>query len=166
MTNSRRRKRRNPLQQIIEKSKYANRKLIFNGQKVCFESEQDLESDLEDNFEDIFPDLNLLARQYTSSNQRCDLICSKKVNKQLVIIELKNQVDRYIVTQLIRYRQALLVEQPFSNLIDYSLPVELIAVSPIFHEDNYTDKKAHKFEDNIHFLIFNLSHQNGIGQKC
>jgi Endonuclease NucS len=164
MANIRHRKRKSPLQQIIEESKYASRKLIFNGQEVRFESEQDLESYLEDNFEEIFPSLNLLARQYTSSNQRCDLICSKKANKQLVVIELKNQVDRYIIAQLVRYRKALLVEQPFSDLVDYSLPIDLIAIAPIFHEDNHTDKESCKFEKNILFLTFTLSHEDRVGK--
>jgi hypothetical protein len=164
MVNPRRRKSRSPIRQLIDESKYASRKLIFNGQDIRFDSEQDLESYLEDKFEEIFPDLNLLSRQYTSSNQRCDLICAKKENKQLVIIELKNQVDRYIVSQLIRYRKALLLEQPFSDLIDYSLAIELIAISPSFHEDNHTDREACKFENSIQFLNFNLRHENGIGK--
>jgi Endonuclease NucS len=154
------RKSRSPLHQLIEESKYASRKLIFNGQDIRFESEQDLESYIEERFEDIFPGLTLLARQYTSANQRCDLICTKKSNKQLVIIELKNQIDRYIITQLIRYRKALLFEQPFTGLLDYSLPIDLIAIAPKFHEDNHTDREACKFEQNIHFLTFDIELQN------
>jgi Endonuclease NucS len=154
------RKSRSPIRQLIEESRYASRKLIFNGHDVRFESEQDLESYIEDRFEDIFPGLTLLSRQYTSANQRCDLICAKKSNKQLVIIELKNQADRYIVAQLIRYRKALLLERPFEELLDYSLPIELIAAAPKFHEDNYTDKEACKFEENIHFLIFSIEYKN------
>jgi hypothetical protein len=154
------RKSRSPIRQLIEESKYASRKLIFNGQDIRFESEQDLESYIEDRFEDIFPGLTLLSRQYTSQNQRCDLICTKKSNKQLVIIELKNQIDRYIIAQLIRYRKALLLEQPFVGLLDYSLPIELIAIAPKFHEDNYTEKEACKFEENIHLLTFNIELQN------
>jgi Endonuclease NucS len=156
----RNRKSTSPIRQLIEESRYASRKLIFNGHDVRFESEQDLESYIEDRFEDIFPGLILLARQYTSANQRCDLICAKKSNKQLVIIELKNQIDRYIVAQLIRYRKALLLEQPFVGLLDYSLPIELIAAAPKFHEDNYTDKEACKFEENIHFLTFSIEYKN------
>ncbi len=57
------RKPRSPIRQLIEESKYASRKLIFNGQDIRFESEQDLESYIEERFEDIFPGLNLLARQ-------------------------------------------------------------------------------------------------------
>jgi hypothetical protein len=160
----RNRKSRSPIRQLIEESRYANRKLIFNGHDVRFESEQDLESYIEDRFEDIFPGLTLLARQYTSANQRCDLICVKKANKQLVIVELKNQIDRYIVAQLIRYRKALLLEQPFAELLDYSLSIDLIAVSPKFHEDNYTDKEACKFEENIHFLTFSIEYKNEVSK--
>ncbi len=164
MVSQRNRKSRSPIQQIIDESKRANRKLIFNGQDVRFESEQDLESYLDDRFTDVFPELNLLARQYTISNQRCDLICSKKLNKQGVIIELKNQLDRYIVPQLIRYRKALLLEAPFADSINYLLPIELLAIAPTFHEDNYTDKEACKFEKNIQFLTFDLKYENGLGK--
>ncbi len=77
-----------------------------------------------------------------------------------LIIELKNEEDRGLVSQLTRYRKAILQEQPFSDIIDYSLPVKLIAVSPAFHEDNYTDKEASKFEDDICFYEFSIERSN------
>jgi hypothetical protein len=44
-----------------------------------------------------------------------------------------------------------------------------LTTKPIFPqffgtEDNYTDKEACKFEENIHFLNFSLSHQKGSGE--
>jgi hypothetical protein len=164
MLNQRSKKRKSAIQELIDESKYAGRKLIFNGRDIRFESEKDLESYLDDQFEDIFPGLILLARQYTISNQRCDLLCYKRTNSQGVIVEIKNQIDRYVVPQLVRYRKILLLQQPFADLVDYSLPLELIAVAPKFHEDNHTDKEACKFEENIHFLDFSLSHQNGFSE--
>jgi hypothetical protein len=164
MLNQRSKKRKSAIQELIDESKYADRKLVFNGRNLRFESEKDLESYLDDQFEYIFPGLALLARQYTMSNQRCDLLCYKRINKQGVIVEIKNQIDRYVVPQLVRYRKILLLQQPFADLVDYSLPLELIAIAPKFHEDNYTDKEACKFEENIHFLDFSLSHQNGSGE--
>lgn len=68
-----------------------------------------------------------------------------------MVIELKNEEDRSLVSQLTRYRKAILTEQPFAEKIDYSLPVKLIAIAPIFHPDNYIDKEASKFEDDFCF---------------
>lgn len=138
-----------------------NPHLIYVGGKINFQSELHLEDYIEDNFQKIFPDLALVKRQHNIKMQRCDLLCLTKSAKQPVIIELKNEEDRGLVSQLTRYRKAILQEQPFSDIIDYSLPVKLIAIAPSFHEDNYTDKEASKFEDNIYFYEFAIKfHQS------
>ncbi|WP_017655434.1 hypothetical protein [Fortiea contorta] len=138
-----------------------NPHLIYVGGKINFKSELHLEDYIEDNFPKIFPDLALVKRQHNIKMQRCDLLCLTKSAKQPVIIELKNEEDRGLVSQLTRYRKAILQEQPFSDIIDYSLPVKLIAIAPAFHEDNYTDKEASKFEDNIYFYEFAIKfHQS------
>ncbi|MBW4565732.1 MAG: DUF91 domain-containing protein [Mojavia pulchra JT2-VF2] len=138
-----------------------NPHLIYVGSKINFQSELHLEDYLEDNFQKIFPDLALVKRQHNIKMQRCDLLCFNKSDKQPVIIELKNEEDRGLVSQLTRYRKAILQEQPFSDIIDYSLPVKLIAVAPAFHEDNYTDKEASKFEDDLSFYEFTIKiHEN------
>ena len=138
-----------------------NPHLIYIGGKINFQSELHLEDYIEDNFKKIFPDLVLVKRQHNIKMQRCDLFCFTKSGKQPVIIELKNEEDRGLVSQLTRYRKAILQEQPFSDIIDYSLPVKLIAVVPAFHEDNYTDKEASKFEDDICFYEFAIKmHKN------
>jgi RecB family endonuclease NucS len=72
----------------------------------------------------------------------------------LVILELKNGEDRYVVPQLTRYYDALLEEKPFSDKIDYSQPVQLIAIAPTFHRDNFTDKKHHRLS--IEFWQFQV----------
>ncbi|WP_199335871.1 hypothetical protein [Nostoc sp. FACHB-110] len=126
----------NTFNEISDKN---NRKLIYAAEKLRFQSELDLEDYIEESFEQIFPELNLIKRQFCIKMQRCDLLCCHKISKQPVIIELKNEEDRGIVSQLIRYRKAILIEQPFKDKIDYSLPVKLIAIAPIFHEDNYSD---------------------------
>jgi RecB family endonuclease NucS len=79
----------------MHQAKYQNVKLSFDGRDVCFQSEQDLETYVEQHFNIIFPGLTLLARQYTILERRCDLVCYRTANKQAVIIELKNQEDRY-----------------------------------------------------------------------
>lgn len=60
----------------------------------------------------------------------------------MFIIELKNEEDRYVVSQLTRYYSALFEEKPFSDSeVDYKQPIELIAIAPNFHRDNFTDQK-------------------------
>ena len=142
-----------------EESDKANRKLIYIGGEIRFQSEQYLEDYIEAYFDTIFPELVLIKRQYSIKIQRCDLLCCSKLNKQAVIIELKNEEDRGLVSQLLRYRKIILQNQSFADQIDYSLPIKLIAIAPTFHEDNYTDKEASKFEDDIYFWKFHIEYQ-------
>lgn len=134
----------------------STRNLVCIDDKIKFQSEEHLENYIEENFNQIFPDLVLIKRQHSINTQRCDLLCSTKLEKQPVIIELKNEEDRGLISQLTRYRKALLIEKPFAEQIDYSLPVKLIAIAPTFHYDNYTDKEASKFEDNFCLWEFNI----------
>lgn len=146
------------------KSNKTGIKLVYLGDKICFQSEINLEDYMTKNFNTIFPDLILLKRQHSVKMQRCDLLCCDKNTQQPVIIELKNEEDRYIVSQLIRYRHAILTEQPFLEKINYSLPVKLIAIAPIFHEYNYIDKAACKFENDLYFWQFNINYIDNIAQ--
>ncbi|MBR8836968.1 MAG: DUF91 domain-containing protein [Stigonema ocellatum SAG 48.90 = DSM 106950] len=59
----------------------------------------------------------------------CDILALDE-NKQLVIIELKNDEDRYIIQQLTRYYDNLVDERPFAQQIKYNEPVRLIAIAP------------------------------------
>ena len=145
-------------------NKKQNIKLSFDGRNICFKSELDLENYIELNFNAIFPGLRLLGRQYTVLDRRCDLICCKKTNKQAVVIELKNQEDRYVVTQLIRYHQSLLSSKPLTEFIDYSLPIELIAISPHFHPDNYIDKEYCKVDLHIHLYKFKIEYLDSVAK--
>ena len=149
---------------LNQESERVNRTLLYDGREVRFQSEADLEYYIESQFNTIFSDLILVKRQYTIRTQRCDLLCCYKSNKQAVIIELKNEGDRGIVAQLIRYRKALLVKKPFADQIDYSLSIKLIAIAPTFHEDNYTDREASKFENDFEFLQFSVKNYNGLGK--
>jgi RecB family endonuclease NucS len=117
-----------------------------------FESEKDLEDLVWSNLEKLFG-YKPLKRQYQVSGQYCDILAFGK-NKELVIIELKNSEDRYIVQQLTRYYDALLDEKPFPEHINFQVPVVLIAVTPNFHRDNYTDRKYHQLKFN--FLQFKI----------
>ncbi len=152
------------LKKLNQESDKANCKLISVGGEIRFQSESDLEDYIEAQFSEIFPDLLLVKRQYTVKMQRCDLLCCTKSDKQPVIIELKNEEDRGIVPQLIRYRKAIVVEKPFAEQINYSLPVKLIVIAPTFHEDNYTDKEASKFENDLYLWEFRVKNHNKLGK--
>jgi hypothetical protein len=142
--------------------KHNSRRLIYSGGKIRFSSESDLEDYIQENFEQIFPDLILIKRQYSIGMQRCDLFCIQKGNNQAVIIELKNEEDRGIVSQLIRYRKAIIEEKSFQAQVDHSLPIILVAICPKFHNDNYTDKEASKYSDDLHFITFSIVVKNEI----
>lgn len=83
--------------------------------------------------------LTPLKRQFFVNGQYCDILALRE-NQQLVVLELKNLEDRYIVQQLTRYYHALQEEKPFADEVDYQKPIELIAVTPNFHRDNFTDR--------------------------
>lgn len=82
-------------------------------------------------------------RQYYLNNQVCDLLAVAQ-NNQLVIVELKNTEDRYIIQQLTRYYEAVLEDCPFAEEVNYQLPVRLIAIAPQLHQHNLIDRKYSK----------------------
>jgi RecB family endonuclease NucS len=97
--------------------------------------------------------LTPLKRQYVVKGQICDILAVDE-NKRLVVLELKNSEDRYVVQQLTRYYDALLEEKPFKEVVDYAQPIDLIAITPKVHRDNLIDKKYHHLS--IRFLQFQL----------
>ncbi len=131
-------------------------RIAYTANALRFQSEEDLEIYIENHFDELFPDLELLQRQFRLKTNRYDLLCRHKQTHQAVILELKNEEDRSIIWQLVRYRKLIITERPFSEQIDYSLPVELIAIAPSFHEDSLIDKEACKFEENIKLLTFSF----------
>ena len=66
-----------------------------------FESETILEDFVWANLQQLLG-LIPLKRQYRVSGQICDIVAVDE-NKRLVVLELKNGEDRYIVQQLTRY---------------------------------------------------------------
>jgi RecB family endonuclease NucS len=122
------------------------------GQGWTFESEEALEDFAWANLKQLLG-LTPLKRQYVVKGQICDLLAVDE-NKQLVVLELKNSEDRYIVQQLTRYYDALLEEKPFKEVVDYTQPIDLIAITPKVHRDNLIDKKYHHLS--IRFLQFQL----------
>jgi len=55
-----------------------------------------------------------LKRQYSVKGEVCDILAIDS-NQKLVVIELKNAEDRYLVQQLTRYYDNLLEEKPFKE---------------------------------------------------
>lgn len=101
-------------------------------------------------------DLIPLKRQFTIKGEYCDILAKTKDN-QLVVLELKNCEDRYIIHQLTRYYHGLFVEQPFKDSIDYNLPIRLIAIAPDFHRHNFIDRHYNKLE--FEFVRFSIIEQ-------
>ena len=101
-------------------------------------------------------DLIPLKRQFHIKGEYCDIIAKTRTN-QIAILELKNCEDRYIIHQLTRYYHSLKLEQPFSELLDYSQPIRLIAIAPDFHRHNFIDRHYNtlKFE----FIRFSIIEQ-------
>ena len=128
-----------------------------------FANEEALEDFVEVHLQSLLG-LTVIKRQFTVNEQRCDIIAVDE-NKRLVVLELKNGEDRYVVQQLTRYYDALLEHKPFGDRVDYAQPVRLIAITPKFHRDNFTDRKYHGlffqflqfaivfFEDNLNLQL-------------
>lgn len=144
--------------------------LIKTGNSWKFATEADLEDFVWANLKELFG-LIPLKRQYYVNGQICDILALRE-NKQLVVLELKNAEDRYIVQQLTRYYDALHEVKPLEDEIDYQQPISLIAIKPNFHRDNFIDKKYHHLsidffefavladEFNYYFQIKNLDLDN------
>ncbi len=134
-----------------------------------FANEEALEDFVEVHLQSLLG-LTVIKRQFTVNEQRCDIIAVDE-NKRLVVLELKNGEDRYVVQQLTRYYDALLEHQPFADRVDYDLPVRLIAIAPKFHKDNFTDRKYHGlffqflqfaivlFEDNLNLQLKDVDNE-------
>ncbi len=117
-----------------------------------FESEAALEDFVWANLKELL-ELIPLKRQYYVKGQVCDILALGE-NKQLVVLELKNGEDRYIVQQLTRYYDALREDKLFKEEIDYEQPIGLLAIAPSFHRDNFTDRKYNPLT--VQFLRFEV----------
>ncbi|MBE9126676.1 MULTISPECIES: endonuclease NucS domain-containing protein [unclassified Coleofasciculus] len=117
-----------------------------------FESEANLEDFVWSNLQQWLG-LTPLKQQYSVKGLFCDILAVTE-QKQLVVLELKNTEDRYIVQQLTRYYHALLEEKPFQDQVNYDQPIKLVAIAPSFHQDNITDIKYHTLP--FQFLQFSL----------
>lgn len=113
--------------------------LLDSAPETKFLSEEKLEEFVWQNLASLL-DLQSLHKQFYVDRNYCDILAVNQ-DSELVIIELKNTEDRYVVSQLVRYYDALLSHKPSSDLVDYSKRVHLIAIAPSFHRDNLVDQK-------------------------
>ncbi|BAY13399.1 recombinase RecB [Calothrix sp. NIES-2098] len=119
-----------------------------------FKEEHLLENFIWDSLESTL-DLIPLKRQFSIKGEYCDILAKTK-NNQLVVLELKNCEDRYLIHQLTRYYHSLQLEQPLEDSIDYSQPIRLMAIAPDFHKHNYIDRRYSLLKiEFIRFAIFN-----------
>jgi RecB family endonuclease NucS len=135
----------------------SNVALRKTGEGWEFASEAVLENFVWENLQQLFG-LTPLKQQYPVKGEICDILALNS-SKQLVIIELKNTEDRYVVQQLTRYYDNLLDGKPFSEQIDYSQKVRLVAIAPTFHRHNYIDRKYNLLK--IDFLLFQILQTDG-----
>jgi RecB family endonuclease NucS len=98
-----------------------------------------------------------LQRQWNINGQICDILALDQ-DRSLVILELKNTEDRYILQQLTRYYDVVIQAKPFLDKVDYSKPIRLLAIKPQFHRDNYTDRQYSKLH--FEFWQFSISESN------
>ncbi|MBW4636846.1 MAG: DUF91 domain-containing protein [Gloeocapsa sp. UFS-A4-WI-NPMV-4B04] len=123
--------------------------------KWQFASENNLEDFVWGKVNSLFG-LSALKRQYSVYGDICDILALDG-NRRLVVIELKNTEDRYVVQQLTRYYHSLQEQKPFQQQVNYQLPIRLIAVAPSFHRHNWIDREYHKL--NFELMSFAISQQ-------
>ena len=116
-----------------------------------FASEAALENFIWGNLPQMFG-VTPLKQQHIANGEICDILAVDS-DRGLVVLELKNVEDRYLIQQLTRYYANLLVEKPFQAEVDYSRPVRLIAIAPTYHRHNLIDKT----HSTLHFELLQFS---------
>jgi RecB family endonuclease NucS len=109
--------------------------ILQTGNSWQFGNEFELEEVLWQNLPALL-NLQPFKRQYSVRGQFCDILALDD-RRRLVVLELKNVEDRYVVQQLTRYYHALKEEAPFSDEVDVSQPIRLMAIAPGFHQDTW-----------------------------
>jgi RecB family endonuclease NucS len=116
-----------------------------------FASEAALENFIWANLPEMFG-VTPLKQQHIANGEICDILAVDD-DRGLVVLELKNVEDRYLIQQLTRYYANLLAEKPFQAEVDYSRPVRLIAIAPTYHRHNLIDKTY----NTLHFELLRFS---------
>jgi len=121
-----------------------------------FESEATFERLLWQNLEEWLS-FQPLARQLRMCGEPCDIIASRSQGKP-VILELKNEEDRYVVQQLTRYYHNFLEERPDLPDLDSSESPQLVAIAPSLHRHNFIDRLYHHLT--VELWTFHIRKQN------
>lgn len=82
-----------------------------------------------------------LKQQHIANGEVCDILAVDSAGG-LIVLELKNVEDRYLIQQLTRYYANLLAEKPFQAEVNYSRPVRLIAIAPKVSQALWTEVGA------------------------
>ena len=113
--------------------------LIQTGEVWQFRTEADLEELAWHHLPELLK-LKPLSRQFSIGGKFCDILAVEP-SQRLVVIELKNIEDRYVVQQLTRYYDAIQTAKPLLAGVDYAKPIRLMAIAPSFHADTLADCK-------------------------
>ncbi|CAN1210198.1 DUF91 domain-containing protein [Tumidithrix helvetica PCC 7403] len=89
--------------------------------------------------------LKPLASQYSCREGICDIL-ARGIDDRLIIIELKNTQDSHVIEQITAYFDALHLEKPFSEEVDYSKPITLYTVCPSYSSRTVSILKYHKLD--------------------
>jgi len=110
--------------------------LIKSGQSWKFRTESYLEEVVWRNLPKLL-NLKPLHRQFSVDGKFCDLLAVDKADR-LVIVELKNVEDHYVVQQLVRYYDVIARTESLPFDVDITNP-RLLAIAPSFHADTLLD---------------------------
>lgn len=121
-----------------------------------FESEATFERLLWQNLEEWL-NFQPLARQLRMCGEPCDILARSSKGKP-VILELKNEEDRYVVQQLTRYYHNFLEERPDLPSLDSSESPQLVAIAPSLHRHNFIDRLYHRLA--IELWTFQIQKQH------
>lgn len=122
----------------------SNALLKRSGDQWGFDNEKALEDFVHDNLNNLLG-MTPLKRQYPVNREVCDLLAVDQ-NKRLVVLELKNTLDRYVVQQLTRYYANFRQKNPILPEIGSCQPSRLIAIMPSFHKHNLIDREYSKLD--------------------
>ena len=125
--------------------------LIQAGNTWQFGTEAGLEEVIWHNLPELLS-LKPVNRQFSIDGKFCDILAIEPSDR-LVIIELKNTEDRYVVQQLTRYYHAIKTAEtlPFSTNID---DPRLLVIAPSFHTDTLIDCQYSTL--NVELITFSL----------
>ena len=124
---------------------------IQTGSIWQFKTESDLEEVVWRNLPELL-NLEPVSRQFSIDGKFCDILAIEPSDR-LVIIELKNIEDRYVVQQLTRYYHAIKTADTLPFAVDADHP-RLLAIAPSFHTDTLIDCQYNTL--NVEPITFSL----------